>query len=133
VKGNYTIKGYVLYEGKKTETQELTFMVIEPQPGNVAEMTPTVAATENTPEDIITDGNGLAAYWYVIIVLGGAAVAAAVYLFVWRRQKFAPAFAGSYNRVFHDLAHNKLFRKIRIFRFNRAKINRKRTRGNGKK
>jgi hypothetical protein len=121
--GEYTIKGYVLYEGKQTEVKELTFTVIVPQTGNVAEVNPTVAPTQMAGE--VIGNTGMAAYVYVIIGLAGAAAIAASYFFVWRRRQFVPVFVGSYNKVFKELAHNKLFKKF--------KFNIKRTKHTGKK
>jgi hypothetical protein len=110
--GDYTIKGWVVFEGKKTETMELTFTVIVPEPGNIAEVNPTVAPTQMAGE--VIGNTGMAAYVYVIIGLAGAAAIAAVYFFVWRRRQFVPVFVGSYNKAFKELAHNKLFKKFKF-------------------
>ena len=115
--GEYTIKGYVLYEGKQTEVKELTFTVIVPQPGNVAEVIPTVAPTQMAGE--VIGNNGMPAYLYIIIGLAGATAITGGYLFIWRRKQFAPAFVGSYSKVFKELAHNKLFKR---FKFNTKRI-----------
>jgi len=124
--GDYTIKGYVLYEGKKTEIKELTFTVIEPEPGNIAEVQPTIAPTQTaqTAGEVIGP-TGTAAYLYVIIGLVGAMAVTGTYLFIWRRKQFVPVFVGSYNKVFKELAHNKLFKRF--------KFNVKRTKHTGKK
>jgi hypothetical protein len=124
--GDYTIKGYVLYEGKKTEIKELTFSVIEPEPGNIAEVIPTPAATQTAGEVIGPPAaGGMASYLYVIIGLVGAMAVTGTYLFIWRRKQFVPVFVGSYNKVFKELAHNKLFKRF--------KLNVKRTKHTGKK
>jgi hypothetical protein len=130
--GEYTIKGWVVYEGKKTDVKEITFTVIEPQPiGNVAEATPTVTPPENMAGEVITPitDKGMAAYWYIVMGLGGAAVIAAAYLFGWRRKQFVPVFVSQYNKVFKELGRNKLFKKIKIDRM----FSKKRTKSNGKK
>jgi hypothetical protein len=130
--GEYTIKGWVIYEGKKTDVKEITFKVIEPQPiGNVAEATPTPVPTGNTAGEVITPitDKGMAAYWYIVMGLGGAAVIAAAYLFGWRRKQFVPVFVSQYNKVFKELGRNKLFKKIKIDRM----FSKKRAKSNGKK
>ena len=76
--GDYTIKGWVVYEGKETESKELDMTVTEPQTssGIVAGVTPPpVTPAQNMPK--ATTGGGLAAVWYVVIGIAGAAVLAA--------------------------------------------------------
>jgi hypothetical protein len=109
--GEYTIKGWVVYEGKETESKELDVTVTEVQTssGNVAGM-------EGNPPDEVNPGGGitivnadkgLAAVWYIVIGIAGAALIAAVYLFVLRKKRLVPLF----NHV-NGLANKKFFNKI---------------------
>jgi hypothetical protein len=122
--GEYTAKGWVVYEGKKTDTMELAFEVIPVPTGNIAEVTPTVAAPTQIPEEI-PGNNGLPAYLYIVIGLAGACASAGAYVFIWRRKQLVPASAANSNKVFKELEHNKLFKKF--------KFNIKRNKHSGKK
>ena len=110
--GAYTVKAQVHFSGKKTEIMEVTFEVTVPQAGTVAEVTPTQAATQSGVE--IIGNNGLPAYIYIIVGLVGAMVVTGTYLFIWRKKQFVPVFVGSYNKVFKELAHNKLFKRFKF-------------------
>ena len=118
--GMYTVKAQADFGGIKSNTVQLTLTVpgAPDSTGTVAEATPPAIPGGNT------DG-GLAAYLYIVIGLAGATAVTGGYLFIWRRKQFVPVFVGSYNKVFKDLARNKLFKRF--------KLNIKRAKHTGKK
>jgi hypothetical protein len=117
--GDYDIKVHATMAGIQTNTMELTLtvsgtpVIIPPS----AEPEPTGVPAQ-IPEEVVNTATGMAAYWYVIIGLAGAAVIAGAYLFARRRTQFVPVLVANYNKAFNELAHNKLFKKIKLDRIN---------------
>jgi hypothetical protein len=92
--GDYTIKGWVVYEGKQTEAQELQITATEIQnnSGTIAAVNPPPETPAQNLPEVITE-KGLPTFWYIVIGIAGAAVlATAVYFSPIRKRLAVPLF-----------------------------------------